>query len=88
MATKAQLENENRQLTGELALLKQELEMARAETEQAKRPVPITPSMPETCINCGQALQPIQKTEAGYRCPLCGHEWTDEEEKAPFRRGS
>jgi predicted Zn-ribbon and HTH transcriptional regulator len=71
-------------LEGRVAQLESELAgmAAAAEDREARRQ-----RAPRTCINCGQRSTPIEITETGYRCPACHHEWTDEEEQAPFRRG-
>jgi predicted RNA-binding Zn-ribbon protein involved in translation (DUF1610 family) len=86
MATKSQLEAENKRLLGELDRLKDLLEKAKARIEWLENPGPSERMPPQSCINCGQSMRPIDMTETHYSCPLCGHEWTDEDEKAPFRR--
>jgi len=58
--------------------------------EPAEPPVPAEPEPSNVyrirCINCGQQSWPVLKTDDGYHCPACGHNWTDREEQAPFRR--
>jgi len=72
--------------------------MAKRESKAEKEPGPepeVKPEeetgeqerdVPQSCINCGQDERRVEQTSAGWRCPVCGHEWTDEHEQAPFRR--
>jgi len=87
MATKTQMESTIESLTGQVALLKEKLLSAGAEIAHLRSPNPNEAKLPKTCINCGQGQAPIEATKTGYRCPACKHEWTDEHERAAFRRG-
>ncbi len=87
MATKAQMESQIEQLRGQLASTQNELKSAHARIDAMRNPEPVKVSVPKTCINCGQGIAPIKVTQSGYACSMCGHNWTDKEELAPFRRG-
>lgn len=86
MATKAQLEGENKILTGKVEALEREVTALHRRIKEMQRTSSHTVSPISSCINCGQEQAQILTTETGYRCPLCGHDWTDEHERAAFRR--
>ncbi len=86
MATKPQMESEIERLKGELAGMTAKLQAALENIKRLKTPKPDVTKVPSTCINCGQGTQAIQATAKGYRCPTCGHAWTNAHESAPFRR--
>ena len=52
------------------------------------RPVKRESRTPGSCINCGaSANAAVQMIEPGrYQCQACKHEWTDADERAPFRQ--
>lgn len=87
MATKAQVVAENERLTGELAVAVQKIGKLQDEIHRLENDTSATIPPVRSCINCGQETSAIKKTSEGYKCPLCGHEWTDEHEQAAFRRG-
>ena len=84
--TKKKTEPTNEELKSLVDELSDQLKAANKQIAKLMAPPPTQP-IPKTCINCGQSQTPvIHDTRAkSYKCPICDHEWTDEEEKAPFR---
>ena len=90
MATKTQLETQ-------LEELEKQLEQVTAERDELAARLTdigdmqgevITVPIARSCINCGMSKTVYSIDTGKYRCSGCGHEWTDEEEKAPFRSGA
>lgn len=87
MATKAQVEAENKRLVGELATAVQEIGELQDKIHRLENDTSATIPPVRSCINCGQETSAVIETDEGYECPQCGHKWTDKEEQAAFRRG-
>lgn len=76
----------------ELRVQSQEAEAAGVElvAELEEMQIVAQEKLPADCINCGQSHERIETsiTEKGdtvFHCPVCGHDWTQEHEAAPFR---
>ena len=65
-------------LNARLAELEAQLTTAASEGAQMR-------PFPRSCINCGQTQETVIETANGYHCPVCNHNWTKEDELAPFR---
>ena len=73
------------QLLADKAALEQKVAELEAQlTTAASEGAQMRP-FPRSCINCGQTQETVIETANGYHCPVCNHNWTKEDELAPFR---
>lgn len=90
-----ELKAANDELTATNEGLRVQLQEAQAAgeglvTELEEMQVVAEEKLPADCINCGQSHEKVETSvteedSVVYHCPVCGHDWTQEHEAAPFR---